>query len=153
METPVIVVVTVSVAVTVWVPSVFNVTWNTPTPFVSVEFAGSTAAASVLVKCTVPVYVVTGLLNWSTASTTRLNAVPADTEGDPATTKCVTTPELTRFGFEVPVIVAVTVSVAVTVWLPTVLNVTGKVPAPLVRVVFAGKIADASELVKCTVPV
>ena len=93
------------------------------------------------------------LLNWSSASTAIGNAVPAVTDGEAATSKCVTVPVLTRLVLEVPVIVAVTVSVAVTVWLPAVLNVTGKVPAPLVNVVFAGRIADASELVKCTVPV
>jgi hypothetical protein len=54
-EVPVIVALTVSVAVTVLLPAVFKVTGNTPVPFVSVEFAGSTAAPSVLVKCTVPV--------------------------------------------------------------------------------------------------
>ena len=54
-DVPLIVAVTVSVAVTVWLPAVFRVTWNTPVPLESVEFAGNTAAPSVLVKCTVPV--------------------------------------------------------------------------------------------------
>jgi hypothetical protein len=62
-EVPVIVALTVSVAVTVLLPAVFKVTGNTPVPFVSVEFAGSTAAPSVLVKCTVPVYPAAMLLN------------------------------------------------------------------------------------------
>src|ERR1700690_2866920 len=52
---PVIDPVTVSVAVIVLLPTVFSVAENVPTPFVSVEFAGNTAAPSVLVKCTVPV--------------------------------------------------------------------------------------------------
>ncbi len=47
--------VTVSVAVMVWLPAVFSVAWKLPTPLVRVELAGSAAAASVLVKCTVPV--------------------------------------------------------------------------------------------------
>ena len=51
---PVIELVTVSVAVTVCAPAVFNVTENMPTPLVSVPFAGRVARPSVLVKCTVP---------------------------------------------------------------------------------------------------
>ena len=54
---------------------------------------------------------------------------------------------------DVPVIDEVTVSVAVMVWLPTVAKVTEKVPVPDVNVEFAGRVADASVLVKCTVPV
>jgi hypothetical protein len=53
-DEPVIEAVTVSVAATVCAPAVFRVTENVPTPFVNVEFAGSTAAPSLLVKCTVP---------------------------------------------------------------------------------------------------
>ena len=53
-EVPVIDDVTVSVAVIVWLPVVFRVAENVPVPLDSVEFAGSTACASVLVKCTVP---------------------------------------------------------------------------------------------------
>jgi hypothetical protein len=54
-DVPAIDAVTVSVAVTVCAPAVFKVTENVPTPFVSIEFAGSTAAPSLLVKWTVPV--------------------------------------------------------------------------------------------------
>jgi len=50
------------------------------------------------------------------------------------------------------VIAELTVSVAVTVWLPAVLNVTGNVPVPLESAVFAGNVACVSVLVKCTVP-
>ncbi len=46
--------VTVSVAVIVWLPAVFNVAEKVPTPFVRVELAGSVAAPSLLVKCAVP---------------------------------------------------------------------------------------------------
>ena len=55
MLLPVIELVTVSVAVIVWLPPVFSVTLKVPVPLVSVEFAGRTAAASLLVKWTVPV--------------------------------------------------------------------------------------------------
>jgi len=54
--------------------------------------------------------------------------------------------------FEVPVIEAVTVSVAVIVWLPRVFSVTEKVPNPFVKVESAGSAAWPSVLVKCTVP-
>jgi hypothetical protein len=50
LEVPLIEGLTVSVAVIVWAPAVFNVAEKFPTPFVSVEFAGSTAWPSVLVK-------------------------------------------------------------------------------------------------------
>jgi hypothetical protein len=51
---PVIDEVTVSVAVIVRLPAVFKVAVNVLVPFVSVESAGSVAAPSLLVKCTVP---------------------------------------------------------------------------------------------------
>ena len=51
---PVIETFTESVAVSVWTPAVFNVTLKVPTPLVSVALAGKTAAASPLVKWTVP---------------------------------------------------------------------------------------------------
>src|SRR5215475_1968748 len=152
LDVPLIVEVTVSVAVTVWLPAVFNVAWNTPPPLVSVEFTGSAAAASVLVKCTVPAYPVTRLLNWSNAVTLTLTAVPAGVDGGAVTTKCVAVVELTVIAFEVPVIVAVTVSVPVIVWLPTVFNVAWNDPTPFVSVEFAGNTAAVSVLVKCTVP-
>ena len=53
-DVPVMVDVTVSVAATVCEPAVLSVAENVPTPLVSTEFAGSTAAPSELVKCTVP---------------------------------------------------------------------------------------------------
>ena len=54
-QVPVIEAVAVSVAVMVWLPQVLKVAENVPMPLVRVEFAGSVAAESVLVKCTVPV--------------------------------------------------------------------------------------------------
>lgn len=51
---PVMEAVRVSVAVRVREPTVVSVALKVPTPLVSVELAGSVAAPSVLVKCTVP---------------------------------------------------------------------------------------------------
>ena len=59
---------------------------------------------------------------------------------------------LTAMVLLVPVIELVTVSVAVIVWLPAVFRVALKVPAPLVRVLLAGRVAWPSLLVKWTVP-
>ena len=53
-DVPVIELFTESVAVIVCVPDVFSVAENVPVPLVSVAFAGSVAAPSELVKCTVP---------------------------------------------------------------------------------------------------
>ena len=44
----------VSVAVTVWLPAVFSVTVNVCWPLDNVEFAGNTAAESLLVNLIVP---------------------------------------------------------------------------------------------------
>jgi hypothetical protein len=54
-EVPVIELLTVSVAVMVWLPAVFNVALKVLVPFVRVELAGSEACPSVLVNFTVPV--------------------------------------------------------------------------------------------------
>jgi hypothetical protein len=54
--------------------------------------------------------------------------------------------------FEVPVMAALTVSVAVMVWLPAVPKVSLKVPVPLVSVMLDGSTAWPSVEVKCTVP-
>ena len=78
--------------------------------------------------------------------------VPAAAEGGAVTEKWEAVVALTVIGLEDPVIDEVTVSVAVTVWLPTVFNVTEKEPAPLVSVELAGNTACGSLLVKCTVP-
>jgi hypothetical protein len=59
---------------------------------------------------------------------------------------------VTLIEFEVPFIEALTASVAVTVSVPTVFNVTEKVPAPPVNIEFPGNKAWGSVLVKCTVP-
>jgi len=57
---------------------------------------------------------------------------------------------VTAIKFEVPVMECVTVSVAVTVWVPGVSSVTGKLPDPLAS---AGRMALPSVLVKWNVPV
>ncbi len=53
---------------------------------------------------------------------------------------------------EVPVIEAVTISVAVMDWLPMVFSFTEKFPVPFVSGEFGGRVAWPSVLVKCTVP-
>jgi hypothetical protein len=52
----------------------------------------------------------------------------------------------------VPVTAALTVSVAVMVWLPDVFKVALNIPAPLASVLFAGKTAEAAVVVKWIVP-
>ena len=89
----------------------------------------------------------------STAVTVMLKVEPAVAEGGAETTNCVAVPGATATGPLVPVMVEVTVSVAVMVRLPLVLRVTGKVPAPLVREELAGRSAALSDEVKWTVPV
>lgn len=84
-EVPTIEAVTVSVAVMAWLPGIFRVAENVPAPLVKAEFAGSVAAASLLVKCIVPAYPVAVLLLASRAVTVKLNALPA-VSGDAADT-------------------------------------------------------------------
>jgi hypothetical protein len=115
-EVPVIVAVTVSVAVIVCAPAVFNVAENVPVPFASVALAGNVAAPSLLVKCTAPVYPVAVAFDAVKAVTVKLNAVPEVAFAGAVTEKCVAAVDaLTVIVPEVPVIVAVTVSVAVIV--------------------------------------
>ena len=59
---------------------------------------------------------------------------------------------VTEIGPDMPVMLAVTVSVAVMDWLPGVASVALKVPAPLMSVLLAGNVAPASVLEKATVP-
>ena len=145
---PVIDEVVVSVAVSVWLPAVFKVAVKVPTPLVSVEFAGSTAWPSLLVKWTVPVYPVAVLLNWSWAVTVKLKATPAVALEGALTLKWVAAAALTVMVLLVPVMELLTLSVAVMVWLPAVFSVALKLVAPLVRVLLAGKLAIPSVLVK-----
>jgi hypothetical protein len=149
---PVIVEITVSFAVSVWVPTARNVAENDPAPLTRVESAGRVAVPSEDVKWTVPVYPVATLLNASSAVTVKPKEEPDETDAGATTVKCVTAAGLTIIAFEVPVIDEVTISVAVMVCDPAVLRVAGNIPVPLVRVESPEKDADPSVLVKCTVP-
>ena len=60
---------------------------------------------------------------------------------------------VTEMAAEVPVIASPTVSAAVIVWLPGVLNVTANVPTPRASVALAGSTADLSAVVIWTVPI
>ena len=82
----------------------------------------------------------------------KLKAILIATLPGALTAKCVAASALTAIVLLVPVIEAVTVSVAVIVWLPAVLSVALNVPAPFVRVLSAGNVALPSVLVKWTVP-
>ena len=139
---------TVSVAVIVLLPTVLSVALNVPLPLVSVELAGSTAAPSVLVKCTVPAYPV-AVLPWaSLATTVTLNGVPAVAFTGTVIEYRVAAPGATLMLPLVPVM-AVDVSVAVTVCVPTVARLTENVPTPFVSVLLPGTvIALPSEVVK-----
>ncbi len=76
-DNPVIAAAAVSVALMARLPAVLSVAKNVPAPLVSVALAGKVAALSLLVKRTVPAYPVAVLLNWSSAVTVKLIAVPA----------------------------------------------------------------------------
>jgi hypothetical protein len=72
--------------------------------------------------------------------TVKLKAIPAVAgEGTPTERRTFEAALLTVIEFEVPVIEAVTVSVAVIAWPPAAFNVAEKVPVPFVSVEFAGK--------------
>lgn len=94
-DTPAIELVTVSVAVMVRVPAVFNVALNVPVPFVSAELAGSTACASVLLNLTAPAYPVATLPKLSFAVTVKLNAVPAVADAGALTVRLAAGPAFT----------------------------------------------------------
>ena len=84
--------------------------------------------------------------------TVKAMAVPALAAAGAETTRRVAGPPVTTMAAELPVIDAVTVSVAVIDWLPAVFSVTATVPVPLVSVASDGSTADVSLLVKWTVP-
>jgi hypothetical protein len=68
---------------------VLRVTLNVPTPFSSVALAGNTAAPSLLVKCTVPVYEATVVLLASSAVTVTEKPNPLRASAGAVTLKCV----------------------------------------------------------------
>jgi hypothetical protein len=84
--------------------------------------------------------------------TVKVKALPATVLPGAVTAKWVAAAGLTAMMLLVPVIVGVTVSLAVIVWLPAVRSVARKRPLPLTRVLVSGKPARASLLVKWTVP-
>jgi hypothetical protein len=81
------------------------------------------------------------LLNWSSAVTVKLKAVPAVALEGALTLKCVAVAAPTVIVLVVPVMEEVTVSVAVRLWLPAVFKVALKLPVPFVSVLFAGNMA------------
>ena len=81
-----------------------------------------------------------------------MKATPAVADAGAENAKCVARAALTAIAFDVPVIVALTVSVAVIVRLPAVRSVAEKVPTPFVSVASGGNVAAPSLLVKWTVP-
>ncbi len=81
------------------------------------------------------------MLDASSATTAKLNAVPAGAVAGATTMNCVAAPALTVIGPVVPVIKALSVSVVVIVWLPEVLSVAAKLPVPLISVALAGSVA------------
>jgi hypothetical protein len=119
-----------------------------PVPATRVLLAGKDARPSVLVKWTMPAYAVAVLLKASSAVTLKLKATPDAAVAGATTAKCVAAPAETVMAPDVPVIEAVTVSVAVTVWLPAVFKVRLKLPTPLTRVVLGGSTAAPSVEVK-----
>jgi hypothetical protein len=145
---PVMLEVIVSVAVMVRLPAVLSVALNVPAPLVSVASAGRLAAPSLLVKWTVPAYPVAVFPAASSAVTVTLNGNPVSDEDGAVTVKWVAAPGATAIAPLVPVMLDVTVSVAVIVLLPAVLSVAEKVPTPLVRVASDGSTAAPSVDVK-----
>ena len=84
--------------------------------------------------------------------TVIVKAVPAVDVTGALTVKCVAAAAAVAIVPLTPAIVPLTVSVAVTVWLPDVSSVTLNVPRPLVNVPSAGSTAEPSLLVTWTVP-
>ena len=94
------------------------------------------------------------LLNTSSAVTVNEKPVPALAVLGAVTTKWFAVAAFTVTGPPVPVKVVATVSVAVIDWGPAAWKVAVKEPTPPLRVLVAGrKLAEASVLVKPTVPV
>jgi hypothetical protein len=150
----------ISVAVTVRVPAVFNVTLNVCVPPTSAAFAGNAAFTSLVVIPTVSVEL-TAFQFASTALTVTLNAVPAvcavgvpvlpvplPGEAVSPGTKICNFENIPAFtvigGLVLAVFVPSVISVAVTVQLPAVFNVTLNVRVPATNAAFTGNVAFAS---------
>src|SRR5438034_1285222 len=112
---PVMELVTVSVAVIVWLPAVLRVALKDRERLLWGLRMGRTAWPSLLVKWTVRVSPVCVLLIWSWAVTVKLKALPAVAVAGALTVKWVAVAALTLMALLVPVMLLVTVSVAVSV--------------------------------------
>jgi hypothetical protein len=66
-----------------------SVAAKVPTPFVSIELTGNTAASSLLVKCTVPAYPVAVAFEDVNAVTVKLIGVPGAAVAGAVNEKCV----------------------------------------------------------------
>jgi hypothetical protein len=152
LDAPVIVLVTVSVAVMVCVPAASSVAEKVPVPLGSAEGNGRVAAPSLLVKSTVPEYPGLVFPSASSAVTVNVNEDPAVAVAGAETLKRAAGPGPTVIEPDVPVIDEVTVSVAVIVCDPAVFRVVLNEPVPDVRGESAGRTAAPSVDVKCTVP-
>ena len=87
------------------------------------------------------------------AVTVKVAAVPAVTaEGKPETMSVLAAAGLTVMPAWLPVMLDVTVSVAISDCVPAVFKVALNEPVPLVSVELAGRVAWPSLLVKCTIP-
>jgi hypothetical protein len=142
------------VAVNVWLPAVVRVALKVPTPALSGEAAGSVVLVlvSVLEKVTSPVKPVAVLLNRSSATTVNVRLLPATVVGGAVTTKCNSAVSAAT---TMVLLVPETIPwVAVRVWLPAVVKVALKVPAPLLSGLgFGNKVlVPASVLEKVTSP-
>ena len=89
-----------------------------------------------------------GLPLESSAVTVKVKDVPTAAVDGALTRKRKAAAEVTLIGSLVPVIELSAVSVAVSVWSPTVFNVTLNEPTPPIRLASAGKTAAVSVLLK-----
>jgi hypothetical protein len=155
--TPAMLLVAVSAAESVCVPAVVKVAENVPTPDARVLLPGNTVKLpwSVLVNFTVPVYPAATLLNWSSALTVKVMAVPAVAVPGALTTRCEAAAALTVMVPLTPAMLLVAVSAADSVCAPAVVKVAVNVPTPDSSVLLAGNAVElpVSVLVNFTVPV
>ena len=107
---------------------------------------------SLLEKAMLPPYPIATLLNASRAVTVNEKPVPAVALAGARTEKCVAAPALVVIAPLCPVMLAVILSLAVNVWLPSAVSVPLNVPTPWLRVLMAGTIAPALLLEKTTEP-
>jgi hypothetical protein len=158
----------ISLAVSVALPAVLSVTLRVRVPDDNAALAGRAALLSDEFRVTVSAVAFTRFQFESTALTTTLNAVPAVcVEGVPvfpvALPALAVSPGRSNWSFEkapaltviealvLAVLLPSVKSVAVTVRLPVVLNVTLKVCVPATSAAFEGRLAFVSEELMATV--